>query len=226
MPGVVHVEVARIARMLADAPGAPEDWLSESEFARLATIRHGGRREQFLAGRWLARRVLAGRFDSGPARAVLVERRSQPPAVGGHELSRFVSISHGAQWVAAAAADVAVGIDLEQRPRVFDAAIAPLLLEPDEPALDADGLLQRWVAKEAWLKRFGGGALPARLAAIRLRPVAAAHADVCLHAAAAFHLGVAVERGALVKIDSDVAVARGAAFAVSDPDGEGMRSVP
>jgi 4'-phosphopantetheinyl transferase len=217
--GGVQVEVARIARVLEDAPSAPADWLSESEFARLATIRHAGRREQFLAGRWLVRRVLARCFAAAPLRDALVERRSQSPAVYGHEHSRFVSISHGAQWVAAAAADVAVGIDLEQRPRVFDAAIAPLLLEPNEPRtnIDADTLLQRWGAKEAWLKRFGGGALPARLAASHLRPVPAPHADVCLHGCAAFHLGVAVERGVFVKVTSEVPIARGAAFAVSDP---------
>jgi 4'-phosphopantetheinyl transferase len=212
--GVAHVGVALVARVLDDVPASPADWLSESELARLATLRHAGRRDQYLAGHWLARQLLLRRFD---APCVLLERRSLPPAVQGHEATRHVSISHGADWIAAAASDVAIGIDLEQRPRVLDAAIAPLLLEPGEALgdVDADTLLRRWVAKEAWLKRGCGKALPERLRQLRLGSVAPAQADVVVGTHAAWHLAVAVAPGSRVELPAGLAA--GAAFAVWEP---------
>jgi 4'-phosphopantetheinyl transferase len=213
MAGGVRVEVARIAQVLATMP-ADTHWLSASECARLDTIRHAGRREQYLAGHWLARQVLATAFGED---AVLLERRSLPPAVQGHEGTRFVSISHGAQWVAAAAADVPVGIDLEQRPRALDASIAALLLEDGEVPgdLDADTLLQRWVAKEAWLKRDGGSALPARLQGMRVSVANPGQADVTTWTHDAFHLAVAIAKGS--RIEMQPPLTPGPAFRVWEP---------
>jgi 4'-phosphopantetheinyl transferase len=163
------VEVARVADVLA---GAPTDWLSESEAERVATLRHAGRRDQYLAGHWLARVLLARAFGGVPVQWRLRERKGQPPEVHGRGDALRVSISHAGDWVAVAAADTPVGIDIEVRTRVLDDAVEPLLREPGEAPGSLDGAtrLRRWVAKEAWIKRDHGGALPARLQALRLGP--------------------------------------------------------
>ena len=217
--GVAFVEVARIGRVLAAAPETA-GWLSDSEAARVATLRHPARRQQYLAGHWLTRVVLARRFGGEAAAWSLVERRSLPPVVQDHAETKFVSISHGAEWVAVAVADEPVGIDLEQRPRVLDASLEPLLLEAGEApgSLDADTLLQRWVAKEAWIKREAGNALPERLARLGLLAVPREHAFVHLHRHDEFHVGLASTAGCVVRKTCDEALVAGAAFRVFDRD--------
>jgi phosphopantetheinyl transferase len=188
-----HVEVARVAKVLAGVPHAHLAWLSETESARAATLRHAERRDQYLAGHWLARVLLARACGGVPVQWQLRERRGLPPEVQGHDALR-VSISHAGEWIAVAVAEAAVGIDLEQRSRVLDASLEPLLRNADEApgSLDADALLQRWVAKEAWIKREAGSALPGRLEQLCLLPVARERADVRVDTHAHFHLALAM----------------------------------
>jgi len=180
------VEVVRVAEALVDAP---TEWLSESEAERVAALRHAGRRAQYLAGHWLARVLLARAFGGVPMQWRLRERKGRPPEVQGHDDALRVSISHAGDWVAVAVADAPVGIDIEVRSRVLDDAIEPLVRELDEApgSLDGDTRLRRWVAKEAWIKRDHGSALPARLQALRLGP----GADVDTWTHAEFHLALA-----------------------------------
>jgi 4'-phosphopantetheinyl transferase len=212
-PPRAFVEVARTARVLAEVPSSFA-WLSDSERARLETLRHAGRREHYLAGHWLARALLARAF--GDAAWSLLERRSLPPLVCDHEDSLFVSLSHSGDWVAAAVADAPVGIDIEQRGRVLDASVEALLLEPGEAreGVDADLLLQRWVAKEAWLKRAAGIALPEQLARVRLRAVPRGEAEVRIESHARLHLGVALATHCVSERRADVTLVEGVAFAV------------
>lgn len=189
-----HLRVARITDVLAAMPVDHEAWLTPSEQTRLAGLHVAGRREQFLAGRWLARSVLAesqgGRAQDWP----LQQRSNKPPAVAGHEQRLLLSISHSADWIACAVATEAIGIDLEQRrPRAGLHSFEHLLLAAGEVVntLDNDALLQRWVAKEAWIKREHGSALPEQLAALALHPAEDGEADVRLYTTAEFHLGIA-----------------------------------
>jgi len=209
------VEVARTSRLLEEMP-APAQWLSPSENARLAALRHSQRREQYLAGHWLARVLLTHAFGREPMHWSLLERRSLPPLVSGHEESLRVSLSHAGDWIAAAVADAPVGIDIEPRGRVLDAALEPLLLEPGETSGSVvdDALLRRWVAKEAWLKREAGLALPEQLARLRLREVARAHADVRLECHDEIHLAIALVPGCVVERRCEVAWADGESYAV------------
>jgi 4'-phosphopantetheinyl transferase len=214
---IAQVDMVRVARVLADLPPDPAAWLSESEQARLAQLRHAGRRDQYLAGHWLARVLLARAFGGVAIQWQLRERKSQAPEVQGHAHAH-VSISHAGEWVAAAVADGPVGIDLEERTRVLDASIEPLLRNADEApgSLDADARLLRWVAKEAWIKRGGGSALPGRLEQLQLQAVARERADVCVYSHAEFHLALAVAHGCRVQRPDDPVLAPTAAYSVSE----------
>ncbi|MBI2399316.1 MAG: hypothetical protein HYV17_16140 [Xanthomonadales bacterium] len=188
------LQVARIAELLPRLPADAAAWLSPSEQERLVGLRVPARREQYLAGHWLAREQLAALAGGVATAWQLQERRSLPPAVVGHEASLHLSLSHSGDWIAAAVADTALGIDLEQRrPREALHRFEELLLAEGEVAgsLDNDALLQRWVVKEAWIKRDHGSALPEHLAAIRLHHAEPTSADLRLWNAADFHLALA-----------------------------------
>lgn len=193
MPALIRVE--RIPEVIITMPVDHADWLSASELARLATLKVASRRDQFLAGHWLARNVLATRFGGDARDWSLAQRASKPPAVVGHETTKQLSLSHSGDWVAAGVSVHAIGIDIEQR-RVRDALhrFEDLLLAEGEVAgtLDNDILLQRWVIKEAWIKRDHGAALPVQLAALKIAPVDAESAHMQLLSTAQFHLGVAI----------------------------------
>lgn len=187
-----RVVVRRIDAVLASAP-PPGDWLSPSEQTRAAAMRAPARHAQYLAGHWLLRTLLASAHGGDPRDYALQERENQPPAVAGAALR--TALSHGGDYIAAAVSAAAIGIDLEPRtPRPALRRLQHLLLNPDEPpdSLDDDALLQRWVIKEALIKRDHGSALPESLAAIRIHPAQdATAADVRVWTTAGFHLAVA-----------------------------------
>lgn len=187
---MTRVVVRRVAEVLATAPEAT-DWLSLSEQTRLLRLRVVARRDQYLAGHWLLRRLLAEHHAVDPRDVSLIERENLPPAVAGSVLE--VSLSHGGDWIAAAWSAAAIGIDLEPRtPRPGLDRLQQLLLNPDElpGSLDNDALLQRWVLKEALIKREHASALPEQLAALQLRP-AAGKGEVEILSSADWHLALA-----------------------------------
>ncbi len=171
-----RVDVAAEAARAA-GPG----WMSESEHARLAGLSAPGRRAQFLAGRWLARRLIAAVHGGDPATDwSLSAGASEPPRVlkaSEHE-PLYLAISHSGDLVACAIAAQPVGIDVELARRERDVtAMAQALCTPAECArllaLDV-GARQRhfqvvWTLKEAWLKRRHEGISPGRLARLDTR---------------------------------------------------------
>ena len=191
---IAFVEIARTAEVLARMATPYSMWLSDSEQTRLATLKVEARRDHYIAGHWLVRELLSQAFGEAPSHWSLQERKSLPPRIiNGNEKLRL-SISHSGDWIAAAIAHVAIGIDIEQRPRQLDASIESLLLNPGEAAgsLGNDALLQRWVAKEAWIKTQGESALPARLKQLHLHPASAEFASVSLYNNDAFHFALAI----------------------------------
>ena len=224
--GTAQIEIAQLADVFAGLPDQHSGWLSESEQARLAGIRVARRRAQYLAGHWLTRVLLVRAFGGAPARWQLLERKGQAPLVQGHGDALRVSISHSGDWIAAAVATVAIGIDLEQRPRALDAAIEPLLRNADDAAgsLDPDALLQRWVAKESWIKRSGGSALPARLTRLHLQATTREHADVCIDSHDSFHFSLAVAPDCTVRWQCGFGLIPGPGFAITDLEDETART--
>lgn len=176
----------------------PSAWLSPTESERLAGLRAPPRRRQYLAGHWLAREMLSAVTGTAAIEGRLNERRSLAPAVVNPAGGLSVSISHTGDWVAAVAAVGPVGIDIELQGRVH--RLHPLAAElaavgEASQDLDSEQLLQRWVAKEAWIKASHGAALPGRIAAICLHPAREAEADVHLYRVAGIYLGLAGGRG-------------------------------
>lgn len=213
-----HVEIARIADVLADSLEDRMEWLSDSEQARLAAIHNVARQAQYLAGHWLTRVLLARAFGVPPTQWRLLERKSQAPTVQDHADALKVSISHSGDWVATAVATVAIGIDLEQRPRTLDATVEPLLRNADEApgSLSPEQLLQRWVAKEAWLKRHGESALPERLRHLQLRETRGTDAQVHVDSHDAFHFGLAVAADCTVNRYGATTLVPGLGFTITD----------
>lgn len=199
-----RVSVRRIDALLAGAPPAL-DWLSPGELERAARMRAPARHASFLAGHWLLRQLLARDFGGDPRAYALVERDNRPPALAGSDLR--LSLSHGGDWIAAAWSRLAIGIDLEPRtPRAALDRLQHLLLNADEAhgSLDNDALLQRWVLKEALIKRDHGSALPDQLAALQLHRTTDGNGAVVLVSSDDWHLAVAP--AGLCEIDHDLPI--------------------
>jgi len=169
---------------LAEGDGvqAP-DWLSASERARLAAVSAPGRRAQFVAGRRLARRLLAEAFG-GEAFAdwALDAAPDAPPRVlrgpSRAAAAARVAITHSAELVACAVSAVDIGLDLEcpRRPRELGRLAEAVCCDDERrllAALDPEARQAAfdivWTLKEAWFKRRGEGLDPGRLPRLRTR---------------------------------------------------------
>lgn len=199
----------RLAEVEARLPSGL-DWLSTPERERVAGLRVETRRRQYLCGHWLVRELVAERTGVAASACQLEQRRGQAPRLTQPDAGLSVSISHSGEWIAAAVADAAVGVDIELQSRTHHLqSIAGDLLAVGEAPQQADAtqLLQRWVAKEAWIKCSHGAALPGRLGEIRLHAVDRDGANVCVCSSAELFLGLACLAGVAHVGSSDAAQA-------------------
>ncbi|AZG15494.1 MULTISPECIES: 4'-phosphopantetheinyl transferase family protein [Cupriavidus] len=165
----------RTGSVMAFAAMAPpvSRWMSPEELARLAEMRAQQRAEQFAAGRWLARRLLAVTFGGDASEWALSAAEDAPPLAthtgGMVGTPVFVSIAHSGDHLACAVSDMPVGVDIEElQPRKhLDTLIEATTTEAERaalPALLARGdddarmlaFFQLWTLKEAWIKCHGG----------------------------------------------------------------------
>jgi 4'-phosphopantetheinyl transferase len=215
----LQLHIARIAEVLCTLPTEPNTWLSPSEQTRLQRLKIPSRRDQYLSGHWLARCLIAEQHGGQPQQWLLQERPNLPPAVIGLEASTHLSLSHSGDWIACALSDQPIGIDIEQRhpPREALLRFQHLLLAEGElpDTLTADELLQRWVAKEAWIKRHHGSALPEQMAAVRLRRATAKTANVRISSTDEIHLGVSASIPRTM--DTDVLIAETRCWVATGP---------
>ncbi len=192
------VRIVRISDLLRELPPDSNEWLSASEQRRLQRFQQSTRRDHYLAGHWLARCLLAELQGGRAADYRLDDRPNLPPRPSEQAPAVQLSLSHSGDWIAAALAEGAIGIDIEQRQPTRDALLGfekILLAEGEaERSLDSDQLLQRWVLKEAWIKRHHGSALPDQLARIKLRACAPEHANVIASSTTELHFAVSADR--------------------------------
>lgn len=195
----VHVRTGEVAVLQAQTP-AGNAWLSSSERARLAGIGAARRAAQFVAGRWLARCLLAEAYG-GPAAAWQLEGADgQAPAVAGHP-HLHLSIAHSAGVAVCATAGVPLGVDVEAGERRMRAGLLQAITTPSELAAlgDADdGTLtqQVWTLKEAWIKCSGAELFTAMLGhGVRATPVSPGMANACTWREHGAVLAVAVQGG-------------------------------
>ncbi|MES2947871.1 MAG: 4'-phosphopantetheinyl transferase superfamily protein [Pseudomonadota bacterium] len=158
--------------MLADwQSSAHGPALSQQENLRAQAIVSSGRREQFLAGRWLAKTLLCEALGGTPVDWRISADADAKPRV--LDTSVQISIAHSGDYVACALADAAVGIDVERvNTKRSITGIAEWVCNADEQlalrALQGDLAMlefnRLWTRKEARLKQYG---LPFGIAALR-----------------------------------------------------------
>ena len=151
----LQICVAPLAALLADLPEqGPESWLTRSEAARHQAFALPARRLRYLAGRWLLRRMLAAASGQPlPPLEQTDEGRSCCPALPQWR----VSLSHSGDWIAAAVAQGALGIDIEQRRGGRN--LATLAAGLGLPDADSPAFYRHWTLGEAWLKQGPGPGL-------------------------------------------------------------------
>ncbi|WP_454753508.1 4'-phosphopantetheinyl transferase family protein [Cupriavidus necator] len=155
-----------VTELAAQAPDA-QSWMSEGELARLAAMQAARRRGQFVAGRWLARALLAEAFGGAWRDWMLTGGADAAPVVSGGVPAKL-SISHSGDLVACAVSVAALGLDLEpcRSRKGLDALYDAITMDVERAALadhtaaPADTVhrfAHAWTLKEAGLKRHGGG---------------------------------------------------------------------
>ncbi len=172
---------------LADELERPDHpWLGAGERTRLTAITSQRRREQFLAGRILARRLLCDALGGCAADWPLsVNAHGKPTLPNRPDI--HVSITHSGPFVACAVGNAELGLDvelIEPRRHTEDlirmtcnaAELAQLDdLRDSERALHFIGI---WTVKEAALKQSGEAFSVAQLSRIRWRFAQAADATI------------------------------------------------
>lgn len=169
MPGAVRIELAALQSLEREFAAHGDDWLTQIERERVASMRSVPRRRQFLAGHWLARRLAAQHSGGSPRDWHWQDgdRRRSVTCAGG--LTWCASIAHSGDWVAVALHGSALGVDLEFARRERDvAALARQIASPRELVEFAGQLRERrsdafyrlWSLKEAQGKREGLGLRP------------------------------------------------------------------
>lgn len=158
----VLIAWADLARADLPAHGAG---LSDAERRRLADIAAPRRAAQFVAGRALARALLAQRYGEPARQWALTAREGEPPRAAAHPHTHL-SLSHAGDLVAGAVAETPIGLDIEPfNPRRDRTALLDAIAtvgERQQAQVALGGLSLPWVAlhlwclKEACLKLTGG----------------------------------------------------------------------
>lgn len=162
-PGQVHLwllDIRQCDRSLAD-----QAWLFMSDEERTRAQKFIRGKEEYIASRWLLRKVLAHYLRQAPESLVFSRREKGKPYLASHSLQ--FNLSHSGHWaLLALAPDMELGVDIEQVKSARDLlGIAESYYHPDELAQlqqlqgaeQARHFYQLWTLKEATLKALGVG---------------------------------------------------------------------
>jgi 4'-phosphopantetheinyl transferase len=206
-----EARVAALPPLLAEAEAAGQDWLSAQERDRLGAMRSRRRRQQFLAGHWLLRRLAADCLGGVPADYVLEANAAGAPRLRAlrDDSTHAASISHSGDWVAVALAPFAIGIDIECRdkPRDWLVLAAACCTAPQVATLrelpegERASLFHRlWTSKEAVGKRDGQGLRLELARRQSLQACAAGEAEVLCWEFDGLSLALAGNAGVAVRV--------------------------
>ena len=163
------VQVATVGELHTELDCASLNWLSDCELARYQSITSSNRKQQFLAGHFLIRKMASRVFTNLPHDLTYYRdaqnlRRLKCNMTAQPEL--YVSISHSGDWIAAAVSHAPIGIDIEtfskQRDfiaianHVFSAAEISCLESCCNAELKETFYLY-WTLKESAAKQYGVG---------------------------------------------------------------------
>ncbi|QRQ84584.1 4'-phosphopantetheinyl transferase family protein [Cupriavidus oxalaticus] len=160
------LRIGCVTELAVPAPGV-QSWLSGGELARLASMPSARRSAQFVAGRRLARSLLADAFGGRWQDWTLSAGADEAPAVSG-PTPASVSISHSGDHVACAVGTAPLGLDLEacRARKGLDALHEAITTAAERSAIashlpaSADAVQRfthAWTLKEAGIKYHGGG---------------------------------------------------------------------
>jgi 4'-phosphopantetheinyl transferase len=147
---------------------AAEEWrslLSEEERAKASGVANPAMKARFEIGRGLRRKMMADAEGLPPSQITFVESEEGKPCALNAAGWDF-NVSHSGDYVAVAAGQGQVGVDLEQiRPVREMAAIVGRYFHPDEaaawrslaPGLREEAFFVLWSAREASMKCVGFG---------------------------------------------------------------------
>ncbi len=167
---LIAIEVARKNDLVLELDqGDLPRWLNDSEIARYRLISASNRKQQFLAGHYLVRKLAGRIFKNHPGYWTYFQDANELrrlKCVDEDSPVLHVSISHAGDWIAAAISSTPVGIDVEtfQKERDFLAIASHVFSGPEIEILKAcdPAQLKRtfylyWTLKESIAKQFAAG---------------------------------------------------------------------
>lgn len=164
--------LADLAAIAAEAIQYGDDWLTQQERERFEAMRSLRRRQQFIAGHWLARRLAAQASVTAAGDWLLATDERGAPRLRHRQVAAtdlHASLSHSGEWVACAISDRPIGIDLEcdMRSRDLERLAAEVFPEAQWRSLRdlpeagrRRGFYEQWTLREAVGKREGRGLSP------------------------------------------------------------------
>ena len=163
------IEVVNSGELAAEFDSRNLHWLSDSELARYQAMTSVPRKNQFLSGHYLIRKMASRGFGNQPHDWTYyqdAENLRRLKCSDDSPQALFVSISHSADWIVAAISDAPIGIDIETFSRqrdfiaianhVFSAVEVSFLKSCNAEALRQNFYLH-WTLKESVAKQYGAG---------------------------------------------------------------------
>lgn len=163
------VQVATMGELYTELDSACLNWLSDCELARYQSITSSNRKQQFLAGHFLVRKMASHVFTNLPHDLTYYRdaqnlRRLKCNIAARPEL--YVSISHSGDWIAAAISHAPIGIDIEtfDKQRDFIAIAKHVFSAAEIGCLESccneelkETFYLYWTLKESAAKQYGVG---------------------------------------------------------------------